>query len=221
MFKTLLTFWEYSQFDPLSDWLRVFIVHNGIFAPILLLTLDESGIPLPIPGDLYISFTGYLISKGSISYPIAFFLLLASILIGSSILFYLSSRYGQVIVLKFGQYIHLDEKKLLMVENKFRKYGIWVIIFGRHIPGFRVPITVFSGMSGISYKKFIFATFVSVVFWILFYLSLGQRLGNGVFILLRGNSFFFILFTVPFIMFFGSIIYIYIKSHIKKDGHKK
>ena len=220
MFKQLLSIFELKQIDPLSDWLGTFVIHNGIFAPMLLLLLEEAGVPLPIPGDMYVAYTGYLVSKGAISYLLAFVLLLLSVLLGASILFYLSSRYGQIIVLKFGKYIHLDERKLATVEEKFRKFGVWVIIFGRHTPGFRIPITVFSGMSGISYKKFISSTFISVIFWILFYLSVGQHLGKSIFTLLHGHHNYYLLLFIPFIIFIGSIAYIRVKS-IKRKVHDK
>jgi membrane protein DedA with SNARE-associated domain len=98
-------------------------------------------------------------------------------LIGSSILFLISARYGQSLVLKFGKYIHLNEGSLKAVERQFKKYGSWVIIFGRLLLWFRVPITVFAGISGISYKKFFICTLISAIIWIPIFLYLGQHLG--------------------------------------------
>lgn len=217
MLNSVLTFLEDSQLDPITDWLRFFTTHNGIFAPILLLMLEEAGIPLPVPGDIYVAYTGYLVSRGILTYFQAFILLLSAVLIGSSILYYLSAKYGQKLVLKYGQLIHLDEKKLVLVEDKFRKYGILVIIFGRHIPGFRVPITVFSGISGISYRNFIFSTFVSVVFWIAFYLELGGTLGRGIFKLLHQHNIYYLAFAIPFLIIFGPAIYMLIRTYIKEQ----
>ena len=208
MFNHFFPFFELNQIDPFTDWLGAFIVNNGIFAPMLALLLEEAGVPLPIPGDIDIAYAGYLVSKGAISYALAFALLLLSVVIGASILYYLSAVYGQAIVLKFGKYLHLNEKKLLTVEGKFRKYGVWVIIFGRHIPGFRIPITIFSGMSEVRYRTFILSTFVSVVFWILFYLSLGQRLGPRILKLLHGHHGYFILLIIPLIILTGFILYL-------------
>lgn len=186
----------------------MFLTHQGAYALLVLLLIEEAGIPLPIPGDVVIAYTGYEVSRGNIPYIGAFLLLLIAVLIGSSILYYLSARFGQKIVLTFGRYIHLNEKKLLTVEEKFRKYGPWVIIFGRHVPGFRIPITVFAGMSKISYKTFIISTFISVIFWIPFYLALGQQLGPKTMQLLRGYNKYFLIALIPFIVFIGSLIYL-------------
>lgn len=200
-------FFELYQLEPFTEFVETFLTHQGAYAPLLLLLLEEAGVPLPIPGDVVIAYTGYEVSRGTMPYIGAFLLLLMSVLIGSSILYYLSARFGNQIVLKFGHYIHLNEKKLLTVEEKFRKYGVWVIIFGRHIPGFRIPITVFAGMSEMTYKTFIVSTFISVIFWIPFYLALGQNLGPKTMQLLKGHHEYFLIALIPFIIFICSLLY--------------
>jgi membrane protein DedA with SNARE-associated domain len=196
----MFSFFQSFNYDPLIDFIDSIIEHQGILAPILFLIIEESGVPLPIPGDIVIAYTGYQVSKGAISYSVAFMLLLMAVLLGSSILYYLSSHYGQKIVLKFGEYIDLDEKKLLIVEEKFRKYGPLVIIIGRHIPGFRIPITVFSGMSHIKYRTFILSTFISVIIWIPVNLSLGQQLGPKTVHLLHGHPEYYLVGAIPFLI---------------------
>lgn len=208
--------------DRLDDLIIAFIQHNILFTP-LLLFLEEAGIPLPAPGDIFIAYTGYQVSKGIIPYPFAFLLLLVATLAGSSILYYLSSRWGQLIVLRFGKYIHLDEKKLIIVEEKFRKYGPLVIIIGRHIPGFRVPITFFAGVSDITYKTFIISTLFSIILWIPFYLSVGQRLGPKTLALFHHNQAYFLIFLIPLAIFICSAIFLRVKQrrHLKKIAHQK
>ena len=208
--------------DPFADWIRHFVIHQAYIAPFLLLFLEESGVPLPIPGDAYIAFVGYHVSLHQMPYWVAFLLLMTSVLAGSSILYYVSARWGNVLVLKLGKYLHINEKKLLMVEENFRKYGVWVIIVGRHIPGLRVPITIFSGISGIGYKKFIISTFLSVVFWVTFYLSLGDKLGKGVARSLHSNPLYYIFFIIPYVVFLCAIFYIRIhKKRSRKKAQEK
>lgn len=187
-------------FDRIEDWVALFIKQQAYLAPILLLTLEESGIPLPVPGDLIIIYTGYEIAKGIIPYVIAFIIILIAVLLGSSILYFLSAKYGESVILQFGKYIDLDKKKLSIVQEKFKKYGPIVIILGRHIPGFRIPITVFSGMSGVSYRTFIVSTFISVVFWIGINLSIGQKLGPKAAQLLHTHQKFYLLGFIPLIL---------------------
>ncbi len=200
MFNQLSAITEYPPLDPITDWLARFLVQNGIFAPIFLLFLEESGIPLPIPGDSYIAYTGYLIKASKLTYPVGFFLLVCAVLAGSTVLYALSRRYGQGLVLRFGKHLHISKDKLTLVERKFNQFGPLVIVFGRHIPGFRVPITIFSGISGVPYKTFIVSTFISIIFWIAFYLSLGERLGPRVLKFLNGPHPYWFLLILPILL---------------------
>jgi membrane protein DedA with SNARE-associated domain len=189
------------------DWIVALLHQHAYLALVLLLTAEEAGIPLPLPGDFVIAYLGYQVSKGVLPYAVAFLLPLLAILVGSSILYALSSRYGQRIVLKFGKYIHVDEKKLLTVEKKFKRYGPWVIILGRHIPGFRIPITIFAGMSSVSYRTFLLSTFISVVFWIVIYLTIGKSLGAKTVSLLHAHYGYYLFLAVPIVIVLLYVLY--------------
>ncbi len=179
---------ENPLIDQFIDWLSALLTHQAVIGPILLLALEESGIPLPVPGDVIIAYSGYNISRGLLSYPMAIAAIMFSILLGSSILYWLSVKWGNTLVIKFGKFLHLKPERLKTIEEKFKKYGPLVIIFGRHVPGFRIPITVFAGMSGVKYRTFILSTLISTLFWAMFYLDLGIRLGPRVRFFLKVSS---------------------------------
>ncbi|HUD44758.1 MAG TPA: DedA family protein [Patescibacteria group bacterium] len=186
-------------FDHLEDLIVAFLANQIFLAPILLLFIEEAGIPLPT-SDFVIAYTGYEVARGRISFAIAFLILLIADLAGASILYYLCSHYGASVIHKFGKYIDLDEEKLTTVEKQFRKYGVWAIIFGRHITGFRLPITIFAGISEITYPTFIISTFISVVIWITFYLIIGERLGPKTVQLVHANLWYLVLLILPIII---------------------
>ena len=195
MFPIISNFFDIPEDDVIS-----FIHAQVLLGPFLLLLIEEAGIPLPVPGDVIIAYTGYLVSQNKTQFLPAFMIFFAAILLGSSLLYYLSTIYGQRLVFKAGKYIDLDEEKFKSVEEKFKKYGILVIIFGRHIPGFRVPITIFAGMSGVPYLTFIFSTIISIIFWIIFYLSLGQRLGAKTLGLVHSHHGYYLFAAIPILV---------------------
>lgn len=215
MFLKLFPFIHSHHFQIFEDSLETFVIHQALIAPFLLLFLEEAGIPLPIPGDIYLAFTGYQVSKGVIPYWTAFIFLLIAVLLGSTILYFISAIWGKTLVVKLGKYLKLDNKKISSVSNKFKKYGVLVIIFGRHIPGFRIPITVFSGISGVAYPTFIMSTFISVIFWIAFYMALGAKIGGNILRHFHSTPAYFILISIPFILFVFSIIYTALKDSKK------
>ncbi|HXH26534.1 MAG TPA: DedA family protein [Candidatus Acidoferrum sp.] len=188
----------FSFIDQIQDAVTTFLGHQIYLAPILLLTIEEAGLPLPI-SDYIIVYTGYRVSQGYLLFIEAFAILTVADLVGVSILYFLCTHYGPAVVDKLGKFIDLDEKKLEVVGEKFRKYGLPVIIFGRHVPGLRIPITVFAGISGISYRTFMLATVISISLWIPFYLYVGENVGPRAIHLLHANGRFGILLLLPVI----------------------
>ena len=66
-------------------------------------------------------------------------------------------------------------------ERWFQRYGVIAIIFGRHIPGFRVPITVAAGVLKVSYRLFAASVAVSTAIWagvvMVIGINFGPRMG--------------------------------------------
>jgi membrane protein DedA with SNARE-associated domain len=196
--------YTFNTLDYYEDIIVGFLVHQIYLAPIILLVLEEIGVPLPF-ADIVIAYTGYQVAVGKIPYLVAFIILLVSDLVGASILYFLARRYGKVIVNKFGKYIDLDMNKLNSVEGGFRKYGPIAIIVGRHIYGFKVPITLFSGISKMRYITFALSVIISDSFWIPFYLALGKKLGPRtihLFHLYHVNHWYYLLVVIPIALAF-------------------
>jgi len=191
-----------SYLDNIQDTIVAFLVHQIYLAPIILLILEEVGVPLPF-ADIVIAYTGYQVAVGRIPYFAAFLILLISDVIGATILYLIARRYGKKIVDKFGRYIDLDTEKFDSFEGFFRKYGPIAIIIGRHVYGFKIPITLFSGISKMRYWLFALSVVVSDSFWIPIYLSIGRRLGPKtirLFHIHHINHWYYLLILVPIIL---------------------
>lgn len=167
--------------DQYLDHVTQFLYAHVVLAPLLLIFAEEMGIPILVPGDFILGYVGFRLSQGgSVGLWEAFIVAVISVLGGSSILFFVARRWGRQALNKLSRFIFLKESHLERAEKLFDKYGVWAIIFGRHIPGLRIPITIFAASSGVKYPVFISATAVSTVFWILFYLTIGKRFGGNV-----------------------------------------
>jgi membrane protein DedA with SNARE-associated domain len=192
----------FSSFDNFQDFLTSFLVHQIYLAPIILLILEEMGIPLPF-ADIVIAYTGYQVVIGRIPYLAAFIILLVADVAGATFLFLLARRYGKKVLDRFGKYIDLDIHKLDTFEGFFRKYGPIAIIIGRHVYGFKVPITIFSGISKMRYLTFLFSVIISDSFWIPFYLQIGKKLGPKtirLFHVYHFNHWYYFLLLVPLLL---------------------
>jgi membrane protein DedA with SNARE-associated domain len=167
--------WANRYVDLLLD----FVASKAVLAPLLFLFIEEAGVPLPVPGDMIIAYTGYRLSLHPHGPGIwqAFFAAQVAALAGSTVLFFLSRRWGQEVIYKLGKFVFLKEAHIKRAEQLFAKYGILAIIVGRHLPGFRIPVTIFAATSGVKYTTFLASTFISTSAWILFYLIAGKQIG--------------------------------------------
>jgi membrane protein DedA with SNARE-associated domain len=162
-----------------SPFVSNFFHANMILAPLLLLTLEEVGVPTIIPGDAILAYVGASVKSAgpNASLITATLIALTAVLLGSTILFFVARRYGTFIVHRLGKFLFIKERHIEKAQKMFTKYGVLTIIFGRHIPGMRAPITIFAAVSGIRYSIFITSVFVSALAWAIIWLLIGHRYG--------------------------------------------
>jgi membrane protein DedA with SNARE-associated domain len=179
----------FTWLDDYTEGMQLFVHTHAVLAPLFFLLIEEMGLPLPVPGDAIIAYVGYGLSKSSsATLWQALVVALLSVLLGSTVLFYASRRWGQTAIRWLGRFIFLKQSHIQKAEKLFERYGVWAIIFGRHVPGMRIPITIFAASSGVSYLTFILSTFVSTVAWIFFYLKVGYRFGGDFQALFRRDT---------------------------------
>jgi len=176
---------EAGWLRPLRHLLRVFIDQHQAAGLGLVIFAEELGIPLPVPGDVAISYGGYLTTTGAIPYVQAYLAVVGGAVIGSLGLFTLNRRFGRPFLHRFGRYVGLTEARLNRAEAAFRRWGPWAVILGRHIPGMRIYMSAFAGISGMPYRLFVPCVAVSATIWAAIFLELGRHLGPRVRFLFR------------------------------------
>ncbi len=144
----------------------------GLF---IILLIEEAGIPLPIPGDIFIAAQSALPNS---NYFLLVTTVVAATLIGSTILFTLSKKIGHPLLLKFGPKIKITPQKVKRVEKWFEKYGGLAIVIGRLIPGFRTITPFAAGLFGVSYKTFWLYTVLAAFIWANAYFVIGKFFGD-------------------------------------------
>lgn len=176
--------------------MRQLFVHFSYVPGFALLYVEESGIPLPAPGDVFVMYVGVHIPHTFWAWLIAWLGLILAVVLGATNLFLLSRRFGRRLVhSQFADYVHLTPERLEKAERWFQKYGVLAIIFGRHIPGFRVPITVMAGTLGVPYKVFAPSVAVSTAIWAGVMLTLGMTVGPRLSLLLQAHSFIYFIWA--------------------------
>lgn len=191
-------------FRPLTRTLGHFVAQHQTIGLFLVVLAEELGIPLPAPGDVAITWGGYLTTTGAIPLAGAYLAVVGGATLGSYCLFMLSRHYGQPFIHRFGPYIGLHPSRLERAEAAFQRWGPWAIIIGRHIPGMRIVLSALSGMFGMRARVFVPCVIISSTIWAAIFLNVGRALG-------RNSRYLFRLLPVhlfPFVILIVVLLYV-------------
>jgi membrane-associated protein len=154
---------------------------KGPLGAVGLLYLEESGVPMPVPGDFFVMYVGRATGGQAVPFVAAWLGLIAAVVLGASNLYLLSRRFGRRLVDgRVGEILHITPERMVRAERAFKRWGVLAIIFGRHIPGLRVPITVVAGTLRTPYPVFAASVAVSSAVWAGIFLIVGVKVGTRV-----------------------------------------
>ena len=133
----------------------------------------------PSPSDIVTVIGGSLVGTGTINFLLALsFTTLGSIL-GFAVMFYIGATIDKKLI-HSGRFRFIPVESLNKVEVWFRKYGYFIVVVNRFMPGTRAVISFFAGMSNLDPKKTITLCFVSALLWNAILLYLGFIFGDNV-----------------------------------------
>ena len=149
-----------------------------IYVTLFLIAFVENVFP-PSPIDLVVVIGGSLVSTGVISFIPTLLLTTIGSVVGFTILFYFGSTVDRKVV-HSGKYKYIPVDAIEKVELWFKKYGYYVIIANRFMPGTRSVISFFAGMSSLNVKKTLLLAAISALVWNAIIIYLGYVFGNNV-----------------------------------------
>lgn len=180
----------------------------GIF---LLLVLGDMGLPFPEDATLILS--GFLIVQ-KVTKPLTTLLVVYSgLLLTDFSLYWVGKKYGRRVVehKRFRRIISSD--RLLRLEEKFKKWGIFVIFIGRHFLVVRSQIFLVAGVMKMPALKFLMADAASAILTITLMVGIGYLGGNSIQVLQKDVKRIEHIGIVVFaILLAGWIFYKYFKS---------
>jgi membrane protein DedA with SNARE-associated domain len=165
MFEDTLT--QLSTFSPL--W---------IYVTLFLFAFVENVFP-PSPSDIVLLIGGSIIATGSINFIIALIFSTIGSMVGFLLMFYIGSTVDRRVI-ESGKYKYIPIDGIHKVEKWFRKYGYFVVVANRFLPGTRAVISFFAGISNLDIKKTTILCGVSALTWNALVLYLGYVFGDNV-----------------------------------------
>jgi len=149
-----------------------------VYVTLFFFAFVENVFP-PSPSDLVVVIGGSLVSTGVISFIPTLLLTTIGSVVGFMILFYFGSTVDRKVV-HSGKYKYIPVAAIEKVELWFKKYGYYVIIANRFMPGTRSVISFFAGMSSLNVKKTLLLAAIGALVWNAIIIYLGYVFGNNV-----------------------------------------
>jgi membrane protein DedA with SNARE-associated domain len=149
--------------------------YPGIFG---LMILEASS--LPIPSEVILPFSGYLVSIGQLSFMETVIVATVAAIVGSLIDYYIGLRGVEVLTERriLGRAI-FSVDQLKYAAKWFDKYGSAMVFLGRLIPGVRTLISFPAGAAKMPLAKFLAFTIAGCLLWNTVLIYVGYYLGSN------------------------------------------
>lgn len=190
------------------------LIETTSYTGIFILMAAESAL-IPIPSEITMPFSGYLASKGSLSFWPVVAVGTAANLAGSYAAYWLGYFLEETVLLalikKYGKFILLSEHDFERARRWFIKYGDKIIFISRLLPGIRTVISLPAGIFEMNIKKFTIYTILGCFIWSTFLTYIGFILGENWSSLEKYYRKFEIL--IAFVIILGAAVYL--EKHLK------
>lgn len=142
--------------------------------------LVACGLGFPLPEDIPLIATGYLIWDGTMTWAGGLAVTLLGVVLGDTVLYFVGRKLGlRILDKKKGGLF--SEKRVRRSRAYFRKYGDKVVFYARFFAGLRAVVFFMAGAMHMPYRKFILldglAALISVPVWIIIGFQLGKFFG--------------------------------------------
>jgi membrane protein DedA with SNARE-associated domain len=121
---------------------------------------------------------GFLVFKGTLSYPYAVMAAFAGTICGISIGYLLGRSFGHPFLEKYSAKLRINPEHLHKAEEWYGKYGKFALFIGYFIPGVRHLTSIFAGISIMPYRVFALYAFSGGFLWTVTFVIMGYYLGE-------------------------------------------
>lgn len=185
-------------------------ISSGIAYAVIFGVLVACGLGFPLPEDVPLIATGYLIWEGTMLWFPAVLITILGVLIGDTLLFFLGRKMGMRILEQERVQTLFKPEKIRRTRAYFRKYGEKLVFFARFVAGFRAAAFFMSGAMGMRYMRFIvldgIAALLSVPVWIGVGYGMGHYLGDEISQILKGMKEVKLVVTSVILFIFAIVV---------------
>jgi len=143
----------------------------------LMMAIESACVPLP--SEIIMPFSGYLVSTGEFSLWGVTFAGAIGCVAGSVIAYWVGYWGGRPMAEKYGRYVLVTHHDLDIADRFFYKYGNAAVFVSRMLPVVRTFISLPAGIARMNFTKFVTYTFLGSLPFCLFLAYIGKKLGDN------------------------------------------
>ena len=152
--------------------------HYGIWAILLLVLIEDFGIP--VPGETVIIAASIYAGSGRLNVVAVGVVAFVAAVLGDNIGYGIGRFGGRRLVDRWGRYIFLTPERLDKAEAFFDRQGAKIITIARFIEGLRQANGLIAGITEMHWLKFIAYNALGAALWVGTWVSVGYFAGQHI-----------------------------------------
>ena len=164
-----------SLLEFLASLIIAVISKLGYAGIVLLMGIESACIPLP--SEVIMPFSGYLVSAGRFSLMWVAIAGAAGCNLGSLFAYYAGAWGGRPLAERYGRMVLVSRHDLEMADRFFHRYGDWAVFIARLLPVVRTFIALPAGIARMNFLRFNLFTFLGSLPWCWVLAYIGYKLG--------------------------------------------
>ncbi len=169
-----------TMFDDIIQQLPLLLdsTNNPLLYLLLCISAVMENLIPPVPGDVVTAFGAFMVGTGKLQFFWVYLSTTIGSVIGFTLLFLVGKLFGKELLIK-KNFSFFKKEAILKSEQWVQRYGIWLVLANRFLPGIRSVISLTAGFSNLSTYKVLLFSFISSSIWNLILIYLGYSLGNN------------------------------------------
>ncbi len=153
------------------------LVRTSAYAPLVLFfgSLVEYVFP-PFPGDTLVLLGAWYAVGGHLSWPMTFVAVTAGALVGGYVDYAVGAALGRSLDRSAARRSPLTAARLARFEAAYRRWGAWLLVANRFLPGVRAFLFLGAGAAAVPLPRVLFFGGLSAALWNALLLAAGALL---------------------------------------------
>jgi membrane protein DedA with SNARE-associated domain len=140
-----------------------YLFQYGYWILFLGIFLEDFG--MPFPGETALIAGGILAGKGDFSIVLVLLITFAGAVLGDNLGYAIGRFGGHRLLVRYGKYLFINEKKLSQAETFFHRYGSRIVVLARFVSGLRQLNGIIAGALAMHWRRFIVYNMLGAALW--------------------------------------------------------